>query len=245
MTTMEIALLAGVFLLIAALYSTVGHGGASGYLMVMGLAGLAPEFMKPTALILNLVVAGMGTLRFHRAGAFRWRTLWPFLITSVPCAFLGGGANLDPTLYKRLVAVVLVFAAFRLALKVPPRTSAESANDVPVVAGLLWGAAIGLLSGLVGVGGGIFLSPVLLLAGWATAKHTAGVSALFILVNSMSGLIGFVARERALELEPAAMAIFAVVVLAGGFIGSGIGSRHLGHLALRRALAVVLVSAGL
>ncbi|MHC4413936.1 MAG: sulfite exporter TauE/SafE family protein [Planctomycetota bacterium] len=245
MTMTEIGVLAAAFLVIAALYSTVGHGGASGYLMAMGIAGLSLDLMKPTALLLNLVVAGTGTLRFYRVGGFRWRTLWPFAVTSVPCAFLGGGADLDPAVYRRLVGAVLLFAAFRLALKVPSRSSPEPARDVPVPAGLLWGAAIGLLSGLVGVGGGIFLSPVLLLAGWATARKTAGVTAAFILINSASGLTGFVARHHTLSVPPTALAIFALAVLIGGYLGSGIGSRRLGYVALRRALAVVLVVAGL
>ncbi|MCH8152359.1 MAG: sulfite exporter TauE/SafE family protein [Planctomycetes bacterium] len=246
MTTMQIALLAAGFLLIASLYSTVGHGGASGYLMVMGLAGwLGPEVMKPTALILNLVVAGTGVLRFYRAGGFRWRTLWPFVVTSVPCAFLGGAAQLDPAVYTRLVAVVLVFAAFCVALRNPARGSPEPAKSVPLPGGLLWGAAIGLLSGLVGVGGGIFLSPLLLLAGWATARQTAGISAAFIVLNSASGLVGFIARHHTLPVEPAAMAIFSCAVLLGGFVGSGIGSRRLGHISLRRALAVVLLVAAI
>ena len=246
MTTMQIALLAAGFLLIASLYSTVGHGGASGYLMVMGLAGwLGPEVMKPTALILNLVVAGTGVLRFYRAGGFRWRTLWPFVVTSVPCAFLGGAAQLDPTVYKRLVAVVLVFAAFCLVLKIPARGSAEPVKSVPLPGGLLWGAVIGLLSGLVGVGGGIFLSPVLLISGWATAKRTAGVSAAFILVNSAAALIGLAARHRGPPIDPAATTLFAVAVLAGGLIGTSVGTRRLGHIGLRRTLAVVLAVAGI
>lgn len=241
----QVALLAIAFALIAALYSTIGHGGASGYLMVMGVVGISPALMKPTALSLNLVVAATGMILFARAGGFRGRTLWPFLVTSIPAAFIGGWARLDPTVYRSLVAVVLWFAAFRLALRVRGRDSAASVKTVPVPAGLLWGAAIGLLSGLVGVGGGIFLSPLLMLAGWATAKQTAGVSAAFILANSAAGLGGIVVRQHGLALEPGAMTIFAATVLVGGFVGSAIGSRRFGPMTLRRALAVVLVIAGL
>ena len=243
MTVMPV--LAAALLVIAVVYSSVGHGGASGYLMVMGLAGLAPEVMKPTALVLNLVVATTALVRFARVGGFRWRTLWPFLITSVPCAFAGGAAQLDPTMYKRLVAVVLVFAAVRLAYKVPGPDNAEPARSVPVAAGLAWGVVIGLLSGLVGVGGGIFLSPVLLLAGWATARQTAGVSAAFILINSMSGLAGFTVAHNGLSIDAGATAVFAVSVLGGGLIGTWIGTRWFGHIALRRMLAVILIIAGL
>ncbi|MHC4107308.1 MAG: sulfite exporter TauE/SafE family protein [Planctomycetota bacterium] len=241
----QVALLAVAFAFIAAIYSTVGHGGASGYLMVMGVVGISPELMKPTALSLNLVVAATGMILFARAGGFRGRTLWPFLITSIPAAFIGGAARLDPTVYRSLVAVVLWFAAFRLALRVPGRDSAESVKTVPVPAGLLWGAAIGLLSGLVGVGGGIFLSPLLMLAGWATAKQTAGVSAAFILANSAAGLGGIAVRQHGLAVEPGPLAIFAATVLVGGFVGSAIGSRRFGYMGLRRALAVVLAIAGL
>ncbi len=245
MTALEIAVIAAGLLVIAVLYSSVGHGGASGYLMVLGLAGLGPDVMKPTALTLNLVVATTALVRFGRVGAFRWRTLWPFVITSLPCAFAGGAAQLDPALYKRLVAVVLLFAAVRLAYKVPRRGQLEPVGTVPVAAGLAWGAVIGLLSGLVGVGGGIFLSPVLLLVGWATARQTAGVSAAFILINSLAGLAGFAAGHRGLPIEPGVTGVFAIAVLAGGLLGTTIGTRRLGHIGLRRVLAVVLVIAGL
>ena len=159
MTTLEVLALAGVFLAIALCYSTVGHGGASGYLMVMGVAGLSVEVMKPTALILNLFVATVALIRFARVGGFNWRTLWPLVVTSLPCAFVGGAVELDPAIYRRLVAVVLLFAAIRLATRMPGASSEEPARVMPVWVGMLWGAAIGLLSGMVGVGGGIFLSP--------------------------------------------------------------------------------------
>lgn len=245
MTEIEVLWLAAAFLAIAALYSTVGHGGASGYLMVMGLAGLAPQVMKPTALILNLIVAGIATARFARAGAFRWSILWPFAITSVPGAYLGGRIDLDPSIYRQLVGVVLVFAAFRLAWRMPGRGEQEPLRPVPLAVGLLAGAAIGVLSGLVGVGGGIFLSPFLLLCGWATARQTAGVSAPFIVVNSASGLAGFVSGSGGPPISAVATAVFAAAVMAGGLAGTWLGTRRLGHVGLRRVLAVVLVTAGL
>ncbi len=245
MTTFELFGLAGAFLVLAALYSTVGHGGASGYLMVMGVAAVCPDIMKPTALVLNLVVASTALVRFARVGGFDWRTLWPFVLTSLPCAMIGGAIDLDPVLYRRLVGVVLLFAAFRLAWRVPGPDASEPQRNVAVTAGLAWGAGIGLLSGLVGVGGGIFLSPVLLISGWATAKRTAGVSAAFILVNSAAALVGLAARHRGLPIDPAATTLFAVAVLAGGLIGTSVGARRLGHIGLRRTLAVVLAVAGI
>ena len=245
MTTFELFGLAGAFLVLAALYSTVGHGGASGYLMVMGVAAVSPDIMKPTALVLNLVVASTALVRFARVGGFDWRTLWPFILTSLPCAMIGGAIDLDPAVYRRLVGVILVFAAFRLAWRVPGTGAAEPQSRVPVTAGLAWGAGIGLLSGLVGVGGGIFLSPVLLIGCWATAQRTAGVSAAFILVNSVAALVGMAARHQGLPIDPGATALFAVAVLVGGLIGSSVGTRRLGHIGLRRTLAFVLIVAGL
>ncbi len=245
MTTIELFGLAAAFAVLAGLYSTVGHGGGSGYLMAMGVVAVAPEIMKPTALTLNLFVASMALVRFGRVGGFHWRTVWPFVVTSLPCAMLGGAIDLDPVLYKRLVGVVLLFAAVRLAYRVPGPKSDEPQRDVPVPAGLAWGAAIGLLSGLVGVGGGIFLSPVLLLFGWATARRTAGVSAAFILINSAAALLGLIGRHGAPPIDPAATGMFVVAVLGGGLIGTSIGTRRLGHIGLRRTLAVVLITAGL
>ena len=245
MTSIELFGLAAAFMVLAALYSTVGHGGGSGYLMAMGIAAVCPEIMRPTALVLNLVVASTALVRFTRVGGFHWRTLWPFMVTSLPCAMLGGAIDLDPVLYKRLVGVVLLFAAFRLAYRIPGPNDSEPQVPVPVSAGLAWGAAIGLLSGLVGIGGGVFLSPVLLIFGWATARRTAGVSAAFILCNSAAALIGLAARHGSLPIEAGTTGIFAVAVLGGGLVGSSFGSRRLGHKGLRRTLAVVLVVAGI
>jgi uncharacterized membrane protein YfcA len=245
MTPTEIIAIAAAMAVIAVIYSMVGQGGGSGYLMVMGIAGLAPEVMKPTALLLNLIVAGTGLVRFYRVGGFRWRSLWPFVITSLPCAFIGGAVNLDPVIYRRLVAVVLLFAAYRLAFKLPARTGPEPVKTVPLPTALIWGAVIGVVSGLIGIGGGIFLSPVLLLFGWATARQMAGIAAAFILINSLAALVGFVARHRGVPVEPLSVLAFAAAVFAGGLIGTGIGTRRLGHVGLRRVLAAILVFAGL
>jgi uncharacterized protein len=245
MNTLDIIWTALAFIAVAALYSTVGHGGASGYLAVMGWMGFTSAEMKPTALILNLVVAGLGSIRFHRAGAFRWNLFWPFIITSVPMAYIGGNWPLADNVYKMIVGFVLVLAALRLWLKLA-RDEHEQTVPLPKLVALGWGAAIGLLSGLVGVGGGIFLSPLLLLTRWSTAKQAAALSAPFIVINSISGLAGqLVKGHGSLPIVPWHVAIFAACVLIGGWMGSGVGSRRLGHIGLRRALAIVIFGAGI
>jgi uncharacterized membrane protein YfcA len=230
---------------VAVLYSSVGHAGASGYLAVMALAGLTPEVMKPTALVLNLVVGAVGAVQFARAGHFHARTFWPFAVGSIPAAWLGGTIRLPLPSYKALVGAVLVLSAVRL-LWTARRGSAERdrAADavVPPLAGALpIGAGLGFLSGLTGVGGGIFLSPLLLFLGWAGAKRTAAVSVCFILVNSAAGLLGHLAS---LQRVPSEVSLWAPVVFAGGLVGSTLGSRKLPGTAIRRLLAVVLVLAG-
>lgn len=235
--------LAGAFLLAALLYSSVGHAGASGYLAAMAFAGVAPAIMKPTALVLNLLVASIATYRFRRAGYFSWSLLWPFALGSIPCAFLGGALTLPGHWYKTLVGVVLWVAAVRLFVEtkraddeLPRRT-----HSVPLWAAVFCGAVIGLLSGLTGTGGGIFLSPLLLFTGWAETRETGGVSAAFILVNSAAGLAGNLASVRSL---PPAIPLWAIAAVVGGVIGSELGSRRIGTSTFRRLLALVLVIAG-
>lgn len=239
MTPLEITILAAVFGVIAVVYASVGHGGASGYLAAMALAGFVPAaVMKPTALSLNILVAGLATAQFARVGGFPWRLLWPLVVTSIPCAFIGGALELDPTLYKRGLGVVLLVAAVRLMIRA--RNGQRPPRSCPWPLGLGLGAAIGFVSGLIGVGGGIFLSPLLLLAGWADAKRTAIVSAAFILANSISGLLGHLVVVQQL---PAAVPVWGIAVAVGGFVGSALGSRRFGTLVFRRALAVVLIIA--
>jgi uncharacterized membrane protein YfcA len=233
------ALLPAAILVAAVLYSSVGHGGASAYLAVMALAGLAPAGMRPSALVLNLVVAAISAFRFARAGWFRWRLLWPFAATSIPFAFLGGSITLPESLYERVLGLVLLFAAYRL-WRVFGKGE-ERPHPPPLLAALLWGAAIGMLSGLTGVGGGIFLSPLLLLAHWAEPKPTAAVSAAFIWVNSFAGLLG---KPSSLAALPSGVALWAAAAAIGGIVGAGLGSQRLPSLVLRRLLAVVLVVAG-
>jgi len=212
----------------------------------MALFGLAPAVMKPTALTLNIIVATVGTIRFLRAGFFSWRTFWPFAVASIPAAFVGGYLKLPQAAYEAIVGIVLLYSAVRIFF------GAKNADDQPtqkprIGIALVLGAGIGFLSGLTGVGGGIFLSPLLLLMHWAKTKETSAVSVTFILVNSVAGLLGhgLVAHMAAVSQLPRVALVWGPAALAGGFIGSELGTRTLPIVGIRRLLAVVLVVAGL
>jgi hypothetical protein len=239
--TTSSAILSGLILAAALLYSSVGHAGASGYLAAMALFGIAPSVMRPTALALNILVAAIATLKFYRAGCFAWPVFWPFAVTSIPFAFLGGGLSLPSSVYKIVVGLVLLYAAYRL-FRIAPTALSPDLRPLPARVALGAGAAIGLLSGLTGVGGGIFLSPLLLFMGWAETRQTSGVSAAFILVNSIAGLLG---QWSGLASLPDSLPLWATAAFIGGWIGAEYGSRRLGRVAIRRLLAVVLVLAGL
>ena len=226
--------------LVAVMYSSVGHGGASGYLAVMAFLAMAPELTRPTALVLNLFVASIGTVQFYRAGHFSWRIFLPFASSSIPMALVGGMITLPTNAYKIVLGVVLMLAAVRLALKLK---NDDEVKDPPIIACLLIGAVIGLLSGMVGVGGGIFLTPILLLMRWAETRVAAGVSVLFILVNSAAGLVGQYSKG-ALNNLPSEVWIWIAAAVIGGFIGSTLGSKKFDSITLRRVLAVVLLVAG-
>jgi uncharacterized membrane protein YfcA len=236
----EALFVAVAFLAAAALYASVGHAGASAYLAVMGLFGFAPATMKPTALALNILVAAIATVKFYRAGLFSWSLFWPFAIVSIPAAFVGGAMTLPAHWYKTLVGVVLLYAAvwmFRSALKPITRET----HPPPLFAALISGLVLGFLAGLTGVGGGIFLSPLLLYMGWAETRPTSGVAAPFILVNSIAGLLGHFAS---LAQVPANIPIWAVAVAIGGWIGASYGSSRAPAPVLRQLLSLVLVVAG-
>ena len=232
-----LALTAGVFV-IALLYSSVGHAGASGYIAVMSLLGLAPEVIKPTALTLNILVASIGAFQFWRAGHFSWRLFWPFALLSAPFAFLGGYLDLPTHYFKLLVGIVLLFSAVMLLTR-PPAETEPRAPSLFVSFGA--GAGLGLLSGLTGTGGGIFLTPLLLFMHWARTKQAAAVSALFILVNSITGLAGNISSTRQF---PGFALVLLVAVAVGGAIGSYFGSRRFEPTLIKRLLAVVLLIAG-
>ena len=223
---------------VAVLYSSVGHGGASGYLAVMALLAVSPEITRPTALVLNLFVASIGAYQFYRSGYFSWRVFLPFAVTSIPFAFIGGMIQLPTNVYKIVLGVVLILAALRLAWKFSGAIEPKMPN---IGIALAIGAVIGLLSGLVGVGGGIFLTPVLLLMNWSETKRAAGVSALFILVNSISGLLGN--YQQVAKLPPNVW-FWIVAAVVGGIVGSTLGAKRFDSLMLRRVLAVVLIFAG-
>ncbi len=234
-----VLLLALVFL-VALAYSSVGHGGASGYLAVLSFFGLAPAAMAPSALLLNLLVAGLSFTSYLRARHFVFRLLWPFLLTSVPFAFLGGLVGVSPQVYMLLLAAVLLFAAFRLLVVVPAQQEEYFVKPPSLAVALPVGAAIGFLSGIVGVGGGIFLSPLLILLHWADAKRTAAVSAAFIWINSLAGLYGQLSRKH---VDWSGLLWLVAAAFAGGLVGSWLGSRRFRGLWLCRILGVVLLLA--
>lgn len=231
-------LTAGVFA-IALLYSSVGHAGASGYIAVMSLLSLAPAEIKPIALALNILVASIGSWQFWRAGHFAWSLFWPFAILAVPFAFLGGYLNLPTQVFKVVVGFVLLISAAQFFVR-PPAEGEPRPPARPLAAGV--GAGIGLLSGLTGTGGGIFLTPLLLFLHWARTRSASAISALFILLNSLAGLLGNFSATRTFPKFGISLLVAAAI---GGLIGSHLGSRRLAPAVIKRLLAVVLVIAGL
>jgi uncharacterized membrane protein YfcA len=232
-------LLALGMLLGAALYTSVGHAGASAYIEIMALFGVAPATMRPTALALNVLVASFTSWRYIRAGLFRWRSLWPPVIGAIPFAFLGGSIQLPGQYYRPLVSVILFASASRLLWPTELATNREP-HDPPIPVGVLVGGLVGPLAGLTGTGGGIFLSPILLFMGWSETRTASGVAAVFILANSIAALLGNVASVRAL---PSDLPLLGCAVLMGALIGTTFGiTRSAGFLL--RILGIVLIIAG-
>jgi uncharacterized membrane protein YfcA len=227
--------------LAAALYASVGHAGASGYLAVMALFGVSATVMKPTALVLNLLVASVATFKFYRAGYFSWRIFGLFALSSVPFAFLGGRWTLPSDVYKVVVGIVLILSAIRLFYTTIQAKDQTSPKPLSMGISVLMGALIGLVSGLTGVGGGIFLSPLLLLTNAAETKQVSGISAAFIWVNSLAGLLGH-GFDR--HIFPPQLWLWALVVLVGGWLGATYGTQRFDTQVLKRLLALVLVIAG-
>jgi uncharacterized membrane protein YfcA len=244
MELQDVVILAASFFVVATLYSTVGHAGASGYLAMMALVGLAPETMRPTALTLNILVAAFTVYRFRQARHFHWSGLWPFLLGSVPFAAVGGIQSLSRGTYYVAMGLVLFIAASYLAwrafgARVMMEEGVVRVRKIPAV---FIGCVIGFLSGLIGVGGGIFLSPILLTLGWAGPKTTAGISAPFILVNSA---VALVAGSLTVQKLPGELPLLAAAALGGAFLGTWLGLQKLNQKALVVTLAVVMSLAGI
>ena len=224
--------------LVAFLYASVGHGGASGYLALMALFAISPDVMKPTALLLNLFVSLTSFIQFYRGKHFNWKIFLPFAIASVPMAFVGGLITVDAALYKKILGFLLIIPVIRFLFFANLKPTEIKKSNTPL--SLFIGAVIGFLSGLIGIGGGIILSPVLLLLKWTDMKQTAAISALFIFVNSIAGLIGQL--TKGIHFSPD-MYWYVITAFAGGILGAYFGSLHFKQTILKYVLAVVLAVA--
>jgi len=224
--------------LVAFLYSSVGHGGASGYLALMALFSITPDVMKPTALLLNLFVSLTSFIQFYRGKHFNWKIFLPFAITSVPMAFVGGMISVDDYVYKKILGLLLIIPIVRFLFF--GNIKVEEIKKSNFILSLIIGAAIGFLSGLIGIGGGIILSPVLLLLKWADMKKTAAISAIFIFVNSLSGLAGQLQKGINFSTD---MYAYVAVAFVGGLCGAYFGSLKLNQNFLKYLLAIVLIIA--
>lgn len=234
---------AALFLLVAVLYSSVGHAGASGYIAAMTLLGFAPEQMRPTALALNLLVGAIGLYRFWRGGHVRWRNILPFVLASAPAAYFAAGVKLPADTYSTLLAVVLIVAAvgvFRSASRAETEDLGAQGRRVPWAAGLITGGAIGTLSGLTGTGGAIFLTPLLLFAHWMPTREASGTSVAFVWINSLTALMGLLQSQQTL---PTMLPLWLGAVAIGALVGTQLGLRWLPVRGLRHALGVVLLIA--
>lgn len=229
------------FFVVAFLYASIGHAGASGYLAIMALLSHAPGTIKPVSLLMNCAVATVASIEFARAGHFERRLLLPFVATSIPLAFVGGTLRLDPAAFQMGAGVFLLGASLLMFVRdrLRPRDEIRPVH-LPLALGL--GAAIGLVSGMLGVGGGIFLTPLLITVGWASVKTAAGVSAVFILCNSVMGLLGHLTTVTELPRETL---LFCGVALAGGYLGSHLGATRLDSRVVHWILRLVLLGAGL
>lgn len=232
-------LLTHLFFWIALLYAAIGSGGGSGYLAVMGIFEMDAEVMRPTALVFNVLVTSISTWKFVRQGHFTGRIFWPIVCSSIPAAFVGGLINVGGNLYQMLVGIVLLYAAWRL-WRAGTQTTLSEKKEISLPLILLVGGGIGFVSGVLGIGGGIFLSPILILTGWASTKETFGITAPFVLVNSLSGLLG---RLTILPLLPSALWMWLIAVGVGGWLGASIAVYLPQTHWLRRLLALVLVFA--
>lgn len=226
--------------IVAFLYASVGHGGASGYLALMALFSFAPSVMKSSSLMLNIFVSLISFYQYYKGGHFKWKLFWPFIITSIPASFIGAYITLDALVYKKILGVLLVFPILRLLGIIGKKS--DEIKEVRWMWALLIGAIIGLLSGIIGIGGGIILSPVILLLHWGNMKQTAAVSALFIFVNSISGLSGLLLKETVIDNH---VYIWLLIAMAGGALGAYFARQQFSNQVLKVLLAVVLVIASI
>jgi uncharacterized membrane protein YfcA len=237
--TGTVILIAALMAIAAALYSSVGHGGASAYLAIMALFSVAPDTMRPTALALNLVVATFAAGQFALKGQTNWRLLAAFAVTAVPAAYVGGSVELPSAIYRPLLGLVLLGAAVRLFWQ-PERLALRPVHTPSLAVTLPTGAALGMLAGLTGTGGGIFLSPLIILFGWEDARTTSGIAAAFILLNSAAGLLGNLGSVQRLPPE---LPVLVASVFGGALLGTWLGVSRLPRHHLLQGLAVVLVIA--
>ena len=231
-----------LFAVVATLYSSVGHAGASGYLALMALLSFAPETIKPTSLVLNIIVASIASVKYIREGCFDKKIFLSFIVASIPMAFLGGYLPISPKYFKLIAGLFLVVASFLLLIRTYIKPSSAPIKSMPLAYGLIGGSTIGLISGLVGVGGGIFLSPIIILANWTKVKYASGVAALFILCNSVAGLAGHLAALNKLEFN---IFYWIIAVIIGGLLGSYFGTIKLNNKLIISCLFLVLLTAGL
>ena len=234
----SIVLFYALLFMVAFLYASVGHGGASGYLALMAIFSIAPEVMKPTALLLNLFVSLTSFIQFYRGKHFNFKLFLPFALSSVPMAYVGGRITLDTFVYKRILGILLLVPIVRFLFF--GNLSPAEIKKPNMILSLFIGAAIGLLSGMIGIGGGILLSPALLLLKWANMKQAAAISALFIFVNSLAGLAGQLTKGIHFSAD---MYAYVGIAFVGGICGAYFGSLRFNQSVLRYLLALVLMVA--
>lgn len=237
----ELAILLLIFLVVSFLYSSIGHGGASGYIAMLSILGMSSAIIRPSALVLNVFVASISFYQFYKAGHFKWKLFYPFALLSVPMAFLGSFVELDTIWYKRIVGICLLLAVARI-VGIFKSKNESITKELPFLLPVLIGAGLGFLSGMIGIGGGIILSPIILIFGWGNLKETAAVSALFIVANSIAGIFGLWNQQI---IWPPQMITWIAVVIIGGFAGAWWGSKKAEHKILKNVLAAVLFLAAL
>ena len=242
MTNTEIFLACSLFLIVATLYSSVGHAGSSGYLAIMALLSFAPDSIKPTSLILNIIVASIASVKYIKEGYFDKKIFLPFVLSAIPMAFLGGYITLNPIYFKLVAGLFLVISAILMIVRENTESKETLIKKMPYHYGLGIGGIIGLISGLIGVGGGIFLSPIIISANWTTVKKASGVAALFILCNSLAGLSGHIIGLNKIDHN---IIYWIIAVITGGLIGSHLGTIKFNNKIIIACLFLVLLLAGL